>query len=74
MIKDSFETSAIDLENCGCSPQLTKRFQLYTRENKPHEQLRLLKKQRKSLMDNLHTAQKQIECLDYIVRKLEQSL
>ena len=46
---------------------------IFVRGGQTKAQIRLLWQQRKLLMDDLHTVQKQVDCIDYIIRSLERA-
>lgn len=58
------------LADSGCSEKLIKEFMLLKKDGRPDEQLRLLFKQRRVLLDQIHLYQRRIDCLDYLIRKM----
>lgn len=60
------------LESLGCSRETAEQFFVLEQENRICEQIRLLNRERKNRMDDLHEAQKKVDCIDYIIRELEQ--
>lgn len=60
-----------NLKDAGCDEDTIQTFVEDLREEKVAEGLKLLAAHRRSLLDNLHKDQKQIDCLDYLVYKLE---
>lgn len=62
-----------NLKDADCSSDLIKAFFDFERDGKNFEQIKLLKKHKAELLDNLHKYQKQIDCLDFLIFNLEQS-
>ncbi len=60
-----------NLKDAGCDSDLIHRFLGYRRLGRICEQLQLLAKQRRILLDALHDDQKRIDCLDYLVYQIE---
>lgn len=60
-----------NLKDAGCDCKIIEAFVEDFRQNKIAEGLKLLAIQRRSLLENLHKKQKQIDCLDYLVYQLE---
>lgn len=66
--KDALQQNLMD---AGCDPALTERFLSLTEQGREKEALTLLAKHRKNLLDCYHTAEKKIDCLDYLVYQME---
>lgn len=62
------------LNACGFQAGLRERYLVFAKEGQTAAQLRLLRQQRKRLMEDLHTVQKQVDCIDFIIRRLEQEM
>mgnify|MGYP000581695562 CR=1 FL=1 len=60
-----------NLKDAGCDEDTIQTFVEDLRKEKVAEGLKLLATHRRSLLDDLHKDQKQIDCLDYLVYKLE---
>lgn len=60
------------LKDCGCDERTAKQFLAYGQEARPRDQIRLLNRRRRSLMDDLHENQKKVDCIDFMIRELEQ--
>ena len=60
-----------NLVDAGCDPVLTERFILLTGQGREKEALALLAKHRKNLLEHCHTAERKIDCLDYLVYHME---
>ena len=58
---------------CGFQSELRKRYLAYAKSGQTKAQIRLLGQQRKLLMDRLHTLQRQVDCIDFIICGLERS-
>lgn len=69
---EQIEESIIqNLMDSGCGAETIEAFVEHMREEKYSEGLKLLAAHRRSLLDDLHKEQKRIDCLDYLVYKLE---
>lgn len=60
-----------NLKDAGCGRDTIAAFVEDIREEKIAEGLKLLAAHRSSLLDSLHKEQKRIDCLDYLIYKLE---
>lgn len=60
-----------NLRDAGCDNGMITDFVENLRKEKIEDGLKLLEKHRRFLLDILHKDQKQIDCLDYLVYKLE---
>lgn len=60
-----------NLEDAGCDPELTERFLLLERSGQFREQLNLLSRHRRYLLECLHREERRIDCLDYLVYQIE---
>ena len=63
-----------NLEDAGCDCDLARRCIALKDAGKMQEMLRELSGQRKQLLENLHVAQRQIDCLDYLLYKIRKAL
>lgn len=61
------------LNACGFQSGLRERYLVFAKDGQTKDQIRLLWQQRKLLMDDLHTVQKQVDCIDYIIRSLKRN-
>ena len=65
--------STCDLKQCikdiGCDNTLAEKFA----SGSLSERLVLLKKHRQALMDNMHDNQRKIDCVDYIINKIQEA-
>lgn len=62
-----------NLKDAGCDQETVDRFLSCWAEEKTGEQLRLLDKQRKQLLDRVHQEEKRITCLDYLVYQIQKT-
>ena len=60
-----------NLIDAGCGEELVQRCVALTEGERTAEVLRILSRHRKTLLDTVHQGEKQIDCLDYLVYKLE---
>ncbi len=60
------------MKDCGCSEEQAMRYLALHQSDNISEQLQFLYCQRRKLMNELHDAQKKIDCIDYVIRQLEQ--
>ena len=60
-----------NLKDAGCSQEVMDCFLDCFEQGKTQEEISVLLKHRKMLLDALHLCQKQIDCLDYLVYQLE---
>ena len=60
-----------NLKDADCSSDLIVKFLKLEENGRLSEQLRLLSRHRKFLLDKLHINQKQIDCLDYLIFSIE---
>lgn len=61
-----------NLADAGCDRELAEQFLSLVRQGREREALGLLAQHRKTLLEHCHTAEKKIDCLDYLVYNLEQ--
>ena len=60
-----------NLKDAGCTNEMVERFMdLQDREDR-EQQLLLLSGHRKHLLEKLHRDEKRIDCLDYLIYKME---
>ncbi len=62
-----------NLKDAGCSQNTITAFIEDIRNDKIIEGLKLLAIHRRSLLDELHKEQKQIDCLDYLIYKMQKT-
>lgn len=59
------------LRDCGFEEQAAEQYIQYAEKDCRTEQLRLLTRQRKKLMDHLHIAQRRVDVVDFMIRSVE---
>lgn len=62
------------LRDAGCDKRLAEKIIFLDGERSTREELRLLKDQRRKLLTDMHTAQRAIDCLDYVVSIIQKRL
>ncbi len=62
-----------NLKDAGCSDDIIDKFLHLLKEGNKAAQIKLLNAHRKSLLDTLHTSQKKIDCLDYLIFSIKQN-
>ena len=56
-----------NLEDAGCDMEMVAEFMKLGIAGNRQNQLKLLEQHRKRLLENVHTNEKRIDCLDYLV-------
>lgn len=56
-----------NLRDAGCDEDTIKKYVRLEKEGRRQEQYRLLSRQRALLLEQVHTEQHKIDCLDYLV-------
>ena len=59
-----------NLKDAGCSPAVIQQFLCSMELGDLAEELRLLARQRKKLLEQLHDQQRSIDCLDYLLHRM----
>ncbi len=62
-----------NLKDAGCDRKIIECFMECMAQDDFDGQLRLMKEQRKCLLDRVHEEEKQISCLDYLVYRIDRS-
>lgn len=60
-----------NLKDAGCDKQLTEQCMSFIKKGDAHGMLPILIKYRSSLLGTVRSGQKQIDCLDYLIYKLQ---
>lgn len=60
-----------NLLDAGCSEDMITAFLKSRRMGNKEEGFRILREQRKSLLDEVHHGEKKIDCLDYLVYQMK---
>ena len=72
MKNDFSEQTLIQILNdAGCDLKTIREFMEYVNEGEFQKQLDLLSSYRKKLLNTIHTEEKYISCIDYLVYQLE---
>lgn len=68
-MKNNYKENAIiqNLKDAGCDDEIIQGFMEALRDDKIDAGLKLLATHRRSLLEDIHKEQKQIDCLDYLV-------
>ena len=59
-----------NLKDAGCKKDIIDCFMNLCEEKKHENQIKLLTKQRQSLLNGIHESEKKIHCIDYLIWKL----
>ena len=60
-----------NLKDSGCDDDSIRQFLKLKKEGREKELMRLLSAHRADLLDQVHTSQHQIDCLDYLIYTME---
>ena len=60
--------------DAGCGPDLIARFLDCLREGGRKDQLKMLSGHRDALLDRIHRDERRIDCLDYLIYRIERDL
>lgn len=71
MALEGKDTLRQNLADAGCGAALTERFVSLVEAGREGEALALLAGHRRTLLEHCHTAEKRIDCLDYLVYHME---
>lgn len=63
----SIESVIQNLKDAGCDEEMIKKIVGCIEEGKENEKLKLLSRQRCTLLDKTHEEQKKLDCLDYLI-------
>jgi len=61
------------LSDCGFCEEKKLHYMELMKSGKKEAQLRLLKERRKESLDKLHRVQKEIDCIDYVMEKVQEN-
>lgn len=63
------DTGAVvqNLKDAGCNETVVDEFMKLSETGEKQKQFKLLERHRKSLLEKVHSREKQIDCLDYLV-------
>ena len=62
-----------NLKDAGCGEETISKCMALVTENDRKELLRLLSVHKRDLLETVHSKQKEIDCLDYLVFRLKQN-
>lgn len=68
---DTLEIIYQNLIDAGCDEQLTEQCMSFVKKGDAYGMLPILKKYRSSLLGAVRSGQKKIDCLDYLIYKLQ---
>ncbi len=60
-----------NLKDAGCGSQTIEKVCRLYRNGQVQDAIKTLRKHRYSLMDSLHESQGKVDCLDFLVRRME---
>lgn len=60
-----------NLIDSGCDSQIADQCMSYMREGKAPDMLPILKQYRSALLASVHTGQKQLDCLDFLIYRIK---
>ncbi len=60
-----------NLIDAGCAPETVRQCEALAQRKETGELTRVLTRHRKMLLDTVHQNEKRIDCLDYLLHKLE---
>ena len=60
-----------NLIDAGCTPEIVQQCMSLAQQQENDALLRVLSRHRKSLLDTVHQNEKRIDCLDYLIYRLE---
>ena len=69
-----FENMAMALSDAGCGQDAIEKAERLLQTGRTEDLIRHLRLCRCDLMDDLHTIQKRVDCMDYLIRQVEKTL
>ena len=71
-MKDELEDQALrdNLRDAGCGARTVERFLALEEAGAREEQFLLLSSRRRRILERIHRAERQIDCLDYLVHQM----
>lgn len=67
----SEESIVQNMEDAGCGEETIEQFLKCLKKGSVDQQLLLLSRYRRSLLEKLHEGQKKIDCLDYLIYQIQ---
>lgn len=68
---DTYKIIYQNLIDAGCDENIIEKCMRFVKNGKAFDMIPILSKHRKNLLDSVHTGQKQIDCLDYLIYSLK---
>lgn len=68
---DTYKIIYQNLIDAGCDENIIEKCMRFVKNGKAFDMIPILSKHRKTLLDSVHTGQKQIDCLDYLIYSLK---
>lgn len=69
--RNSTKAIVQNLKDAGCDGAVVEEFMKLADTGERQKQFRLLEKQRRALLEKIHSREKQIDCLDYLVYQMK---
>lgn len=70
-VNDIYGSIYQNLVDAGCDMQITEQCMSYMEKGKVSDMLPVLMQYKAALLASVHTGQKQIDCLDFLIYKLK---
>lgn len=71
IVKGSRESVIQNLEDAGCETEMIRDFMGWFDKGQQTKQLELLEHQREYLLGRVHTDERRISCLDYLIYQIQ---
>lgn len=72
MVQDTRKAVLQNLKDAGCPERIIRQFMELLQAGKVREALDLLGEHRSALLRRVHSGEKRIDCLDYLIYQIEQ--
>lgn len=69
-----FERMRQNLKDAGCGDAVTEEILMLYQSGRYQDSLRMMKKDRCRLMEELHESGRKVDCLDFLIRKMERKM
>lgn len=70
-VKEDYLLLFRNLKDAGCNDETINKYFQFKEDNREKEQYKLLLLHREQLLDKIHTNQKMIDCLDYLIYSMK---
>ena len=70
---DTIEIIYQNLRDAGCDEQTTEKCMTFVQNGEYPKMLPILSRFRVNLLESIHSGQKQIDCLDYLIYKIKKN-